>query len=120
MLFIDIRDHYGITQCVINSDNKSFKDLETLKLESVIKVSGKVLKRSDDTINKNLPTGDIEILSETVEILNKSNQIPFQVSIDDDSPEDLRLKYRYLDLRREKIHKNIIFRSKIISSLRKK
>ncbi len=120
LLFIDIRDHYGITQCVINSDNKSFKDLETLKLESVIKVSGKVLKRSDDTINKNLPTGDIEILSETVEILNKSNQIPFQVSIDDDSPEDLRLKYRYLDLRREKNHKNIIFRSKIISSLRKK
>ncbi len=120
LLFIDIRDHYGITQCVINSDNKSFKDLETLKLESVIRVSGKVLKRSDDTINKNLPTGDIEILSETVEILNKSNQIPFQVSIDDDSPEDLRLKYRYLDLRREKNHKNIIFRSKIISSLRKK
>ena len=78
------------------------------------------MKRSDDTINKNLPTGDIEILSEKVEILNKSNQIPFQVSIDDDSPEDLRLKYRYLDLRREKNHKNIIFRSKIISSLRKK
>ncbi len=120
LLFIDLRDHFGITQCVVNADNKSFKDLETLKLESVIKVSGKVLKRSDETINKNLPTGEIEILSETVEILNKSDQIPFQVAVEDDSPEELRLKYRYLDLRREKNHKNIIFRSKIINSIRKK
>jgi len=120
LLFVDLRDHFGITQCVVNADNKKFKDLENLKLESVIKISGKVLKRSDDTINKNLPTGEIEILSDEIEILNKSEQIPFQVASDDDSPEDLRLKYRYLDLRREKNHKNIIFRSKIIDSLRKK
>ena len=76
--------------------------VENIKLESVIKISGKVVKRSDDTVNKNLPTGEIEILSKDIEILNESEQIPFQVAIDDDAPEDLRLKYRYLDLRRDK------------------
>jgi len=120
LLFIDLRDHFGITQCVINSDNKMFEKLETIKLESVIKVSGKVIKRSDDTVNKNLPTGDIEVLSEKIEILSESEQIPFQVAMDDESPEDLRLRYRFLDLRRENIHKNIILRSKIINSLREK
>ena len=120
VLFIDLRDHFGITQCVVNSDNKMFSTLETLKLESIIKITGKVVKRSLDTINKNLPTGEIEISSEKIEILNESEQIPFQVAIDDDSPEELRLKYRYIDLRREKNKKNIILRSKIINSLRSK
>ena len=81
---------------------RCFQKLETLKLESVIKITGKVVKRSLDTINKNLPTGEIEILSEKIEILNESEQIPFQVAMEDDSPEELRLKYRYIDLRREK------------------
>ncbi len=120
LLFIDLRDEYGITQCVVNSDNSKFKILETLKLESVIKISGKVIRRSDDTINKSLPTGEIEVLSANIEILSESDQIPFQVAVHDDSPEDLRLKYRYLDLRREKNHKNIILRSKIINSIRQK
>ncbi len=120
VLFIDLRDYFGMTQCVVNSDNKMFSELETLKLESVIKITGKVVKRSLDTINKNLPTGEIEILSEKIEILNESEQIPFQVAMEDDSPEELRLKYRYLDLRREKNKKNIILRSKIINSLRSK
>ena len=120
VLFIDLRDHFGITQCVVNSDNEIFSVLETLKLESVVKITGKVVKRSLDTINKNLPTGEVEILSEKVEILNESEQIPFQVATDDDSPEELRLKYRYIDLRREKNKKNIILRSKIINSLRSK
>ena len=120
VLFIDLRDHFGITQCVVNSDNEMFSVLETLKLESVVKITGKVVKRSSDTINKNLPTGEIEILSEKIEILNESEQIPFQVAIDDDSPEELRLRYRYIDLRREKNKKNIILRSKIINSLRSK
>ena len=120
VLFIDLRDHFGITQCVVNSDNEMFSALETLKLESIIKITGKVVKRSLDTINKNLPTGEIEISSEKIEILNESEQIPFQVAIDDDSPEELRLKYRYIDLRREKNKKNIILRSKIINSLRTK
>ena len=120
VLFIDLRDHFGITQCVVNSDNEMFSVLETLKLESIIKITGKVVKRSLDTVNKNLPTGEIEISSEKIEILNESEQIPFQVAIDDDSPEELRLKYRYIDLRREKNKKNIILRSKIINSLRSK
>jgi len=120
LLFVDLRDEYGITQCVINSENPKFKLVENIKLESVIKISGKVVKRSDDTVNNNLPTGEIEILSKDIEILNESEQIPFQVAIDDDAPEDLRLKYRYLDLRREKKHKNIILRSKIINSIRQK
>ena len=120
LLFIDLRDEYGITQCVVNSDNSKFKILESLKLESVIKISGKVIRRSDDTINKSLPTGEIEVLSTNIEILSESEQIPFQVAVDDDSPEDLRLKYRYLDLRREKNHKNIILRSKVINSIRQK
>ena len=94
-----------MTQCVVNSDNEMFSELETLKLESVIKITGKVVKRSLDTINKNLPTGEIEILSEKIEILNESEQIPFQVATEDDSPEELRLKYRYIDLRREKTKK---------------
>ena len=120
LLFVDLRDEYGITQCVINSENPKFKLVENIKLESVIKISGKVVKRSDDTVNNNLPTGEIEILSKDIEILNESEQIPFQVAIDDDAPEDLRLKYRYLDLRRGKKHKNIILRSKIINSIRQK
>ena len=120
LLFVDLRDEYGITQCVINSENPKFKLVENIKLESVIKISGKVVKRSDETVNNNLPTGEIEILSNDIEILNESEQIPFQVAIDDDAPEDLRLKYRYLDLRRGKKHKNIILRSKIINSIRQK
>ena len=95
LLFVDLRDEYGITQCVVNADNPSFNLIENLKLESVIKVSGKVLKRSDDTINPNLPTGEIEVLSNEILILNDSHQIPFQVAINDDSPEELRLKFRY-------------------------
>ncbi|MAI28971.1 MAG: aspartate--tRNA ligase [Rickettsiales bacterium] len=120
VLFIDLRDHFGMTQCVVNSDNEMFSILETLKLESVVKITGKVVKRSLDTINKNLPTGEIEILSDKIEILNESEQIPFQVAVEDDSPEELRLKYRFIDLRREKNKKNIILRSKIINSLRSK
>ena len=120
LLFVDLRDEYGITQCVINSENPKFKLVENIKLESVIKISGKVVKRSDETVNNNLPTGEIEILSNDIEILNESEQIPFQVAIDDDAPEDLRLKYRYLDLRRDEKHKNIILRSKIINSIRQK
>ncbi len=120
LLFVDLRDEYGITQCVINSDNQKFKTIENIKLESIIKISGKVIKRSEDTVNKNLPTGEIEVLSENIEILNESEQIPFQIAVDDDSPEDLRLKYRYLDLRRDKNHKNIILRSKVINNIRQK
>ncbi len=120
LLFIDLRDEKGLTQCVINSNNKSFTLLENIKLESIIKISGKVVKRSDETVNDNISTGQIEVIADDIEILNESQQIPFQVAIEDDSPEELRLKYRFLDLRRQRLHENIILRSKIIESLRKK
>ena len=120
LLFIDLRDHYGLTQCVFDSNIKDFEIIESLKLESVLKVIGKVLKRSEETINKNLPTGEIEILVEDFMVLNQSDQIPFQISVDDDSPEEQRLKFRYLDLRRDKIHKNIILRSNVINRIREK
>ncbi len=120
LLFIDLRDHYGMTQCVFDSNINNFDTIESLKLESVLKISGKVVRRSEDTVNTNLPTGEIEIVVEDFSILNKSEQIPFQIAVDDDSPEEQRLKYRYLDLRREKIHKNIILRSKVINRIREK
>ena len=120
LLFIDLRDHYGLTQCVFDSNIKNFKIIESLKLESVLKITGKVVKRSEETINKNLPTGEIEISVEEFIVLNQSDQIPFQISIDDDASEEQRLKFRYLDLRRDKIHKNIILRSNVINRIREK
>ena len=118
LLFLDIRDFNGITQCVISCENKDFKNIENIRLESVLCVAGKVIQRSKDTINKSIPTGDIEIEITNVEILNNSEIIPFQVAMDDDAPEDLRLKYRYLDLRRKKMKTNLVLRSEIISFLR--
>ena len=120
LLFIDLRDHYGLTQCVFDSNIKNFKIIESLKLESVLKIIGKVVKRSEETINKNLPTGEIEISVEEFIVLNQSDQIPFQISVDDDASEEQRLKFRYLDLRRDKIHKNIILRSNVINRIREK
>ena len=120
LLFIDLRDHYGLTQCVFDSNIKNFKIIESLKLESVLKIIGKVVKRSEETINKNLPTGEIEISVQEFIVLNQSDQIPFQISIDDDASEEQRLKFRYLDLRRDKIHKNIILRSNVINRIREK
>ena len=120
LLFIDLRDHYGLTQCVFDSNIKNFRIIESLKLESVLKIIGKVVKRSEETINENLPTGEIEILVEEFIVLNQSDQIPFQISVDDDASEEQRLKFRYLDLRRDKIHKNIILRSNVINRIREK
>ena len=118
LLFIDLRDHYGITQCVTDMESDVFKLVEPLKVESVIKVSGKLVKRSDDTINEKLPTGEIEIQISELEILSTSETLPLQVNSDDDAGEEIRLRYRYLDLRRERLHKNIILRSKVISFIR--
>ena len=120
LLFIDLRDENGLTQCVFNSDNKYFSLIESIKLESVIKLDGEVVIRSDETKNKNISTGEIEVIVDQVEILNESHQIPFQVAVEDDAPEELRLKYRFLDLRKQKIHQNIILRSRVIQSLRNK
>ena len=118
LLFIDLRDHYGITQCVIENNNKYFLILEKLKPESVLKVTGKVLKRAVGTENLELKTGKIEILIQNIEVLSSAKELPIPVFGEQDYPEDIRLKYRFLDLRREEMHKNIILRSKVISFIR--
>ncbi len=118
LLFIDLRDHYGITQCVVENKNKNFAILEKLKPESILKVSGNVAKREDGTENEELKTGKIEIMIDTFEILSDAKELPIPVFGDQDYPEDLRLKFRFLDLRREEMHKNIILRSKVISFIR--
>ena len=118
LLFIDIRDHYGITQCVIENNNKFFPLLEKTKPESVLKVSGKVVKRATGTENLELKTGKIEVSITSVEILSNAKELPIPVFGEQDYPEDIRLKYRFLDLRREEMHKNIILRSKVISYIR--
>ena len=118
LLFIDLRDHFGITQCVIENKNKYFKILESLRSESVIKVYGKVSKRELGTENKDLKTGSIEIHIEDIEILSEAKDLPMPVFGEQDYPEDIRLKYRFLDLRRNQMHKNIVLRSKVISFIR--
>ena len=120
LLFIDLRDNYGITQCVIDVKNPIFNDISSLNHETVLKISGKVLKRSEETINKSLKTGEIEVDIDTFELLSKSDILPLPVNSDIEYGEEIRLKYRYLDLRRNKLHKNILLRNKIISSIRKK
>ena len=118
LLFLDLRDNYGITQCIVDKGNKNFKDLEKLQLETVINVEGKVVDRSTDTINKEIETGEIEVTIENFVILGKCKELPMPVFSDQEYSEEIRLKYRYLDLRRKKIHENIILRSKVISFIR--
>ncbi len=118
LLFIDLRDNYGITQCIVDKGNKNFKDLEKLQLETVINVEGKVIDRSTDTINKEIETGEIEVIIENFVVLGKCKELPMPVFSDQEYSEEIRLKYRYLDLRRKKIHENIILRSKVISFIR--
>ena len=118
LLFIDLRDHYGMTQCVIENNNNFFPILEKSKPESVLKISGQVVKRSSGTENLDLKTGKIEISIEQVEILSDAKELPLPVFGEQDYPEEIRLKYRFLDLRREEMHKNIILRSQVISFIR--
>ena len=118
LLFIDLRDHYGLTQCVVENNNKFFSVIEKLKPESVVKIEGKVVKRSEGTENLDLKTGMIEISIITLEVLSNSKDLPIPVFGEQDYPEDIRLKYRFLDLRRFEMHKNIILRSKVISFIR--
>ena len=120
LIFVDLRDHYGLTQVVIDSSNKNFSVAEGLPLESVITITGTVVKRSDDTINKNLPTGHIEVNLSKLDIISKSNTLPLQVNSDEDYGEETRLKFRYLDLRRNRPHSNIILRSNVIQTIRNK
>ncbi|WP_440927164.1 aspartate--tRNA ligase [Candidatus Pelagibacter sp.] len=118
LLFIDLRDNYGITQCIIDKDNKYFSDLEKMQLETVIKVEGKVVNRSKETINSEIDTGEIEVVIEQYEVLGTCKELPMPIFSDQEYAEEIRLKYRFLDLRRKKIHENIILRSKVISYIR--
>ncbi|MEK9959733.1 MAG: OB-fold nucleic acid binding domain-containing protein, partial [Pelagibacteraceae bacterium] len=118
LLFIDLRDNYGITQCVIEKSHKSFANIEKIPLETVVSVQGKVLERSKETINEELKTGAIELSIESYNILGECEELPLPVFLDDDYSEEIRLKYRYLDLRRKRIHQNIILRSEVVSFIR--
>lgn len=118
LLFIDLRDNYGITQCIIDKGNKNFSELEKIQLETVIKVNGKVINRSNETINKDIETGEVEVLINKFEILGTCKELPMPVFSDQEYAEEIRLKYRFLDLRRKKIHENIILRSQVISYIR--
>jgi len=118
LLFIDLRDNFGLTQCVIDNSNSYFKELEKLQLETVIKIEGTVVERTKETINSDLTTGKIEIKIISFEILGFCKELPMPVFSDQEYAEDIRLKYRFLDLRRKKIHENIILRSKVIAFIR--
>ena len=118
LLFIDLRDNYGITQCIIDKENGYFDDLEKTQLETVIKIEGKVVDRSSETINKDIDTGEIEVVIEKYEVLGTCKELPMPVFSDQEYSEEIRLKYRFLDLRRKKIHENIILRSKVITYIR--
>ncbi|MDC3243469.1 aspartate--tRNA ligase [Candidatus Pelagibacter sp.] len=118
LLFIDLRDNYGMTQCIIDKSNENFKSLEKIQLESVIKINGKVVERTKETINTDLQTGEIEVNINSFVVLGTCKELPMPVFSDQEYAEEIRLKYRFLDLRRKKIHDNIILRSKVISFIR--
>jgi aspartyl-tRNA synthetase len=120
ILFIDIRDHYGLTQIVASPDSPAFKLAETVRGEWVIRVDGEVKARTDDTVNPNMPTGEIEVFAREIEVLSAAKELPLPVFGELDYPEDIRLKYRFLDLRRETLHKNIMSRTKIIAAMRRR
>jgi aspartyl-tRNA synthetase len=118
VLFIDLRDHYGITQVVADPDSPAFKLAETLRSEWVVRVDGKVRQRPEGTLNPELPTGQVEVYSDEIEVLGAAAELPMPVFGEQDYPEDIRLKYRFLDLRREHLHANIMLRGKVIDSIR--
>src|ERR1700731_445910 len=120
VLFIDLRDHYGITQVVADPDSPAFKVAETLRSEWVVRIDGKVRRRPEGTVNPELPTGEVEVYIREIEVLGRAGELPMPVFGEQDYPEDIRLKYRFLDLRREHLHQNIMKRGEIIDSLRRR
>jgi aspartyl-tRNA synthetase len=118
LVFIDLRDHYGLTQLVLHPESPGFAVVERLRAESVIRVDGEVVTRDGAAVNPNLPTGEVEIRVTAVEVLSEAAELPLPVFGEPDYPEEIRLKHRYLDLRRETLHKNIVLRSKVIQSIR--
>jgi len=120
LLFIDLRDHYGLTQCVIDPDSPAFADAEKIRSEWVVRIDGEVKLRDAAAVNPNLPTGTIEVYIREIEVLSAAKELPLPVFGDQDYPEDVRLKYRFIDLRRERLHANIVKRTKVISSMRRR
>jgi aspartyl-tRNA synthetase len=120
LVFIDLRDHYGLTQCVLDISSPIFKAVEQTRLESVVTVTGKVVARTGDTINTRLPTGEIEVAIQDFAVQGTADTLPLQVNSEEDYGEEIRLKYRFLDLRRDKVHRNILLRANVIASLRRR
>ncbi len=120
LLFVDLRDHYGFTQCVVDVSNPLFAEVEALRPESVVTVTGPVVRRSDDTVNPKLPTGEVELRIESIEVLSAAEQLPLQVAGEEEPGEETRLRYRFLDLRRHRMHRNIMLRSDVIASIRRR
>ena len=120
LMFVDLRDHYGLTQLVLSPETPGFDLVERLRAESVIRIDGEVVARSADTVNPNLPTGEVEIRVKSVDVLSEAAELPLPVFGEPDYPEDIRLKNRHLDLRRETLHRNVVLRSQVVSSLRRR
>jgi len=120
VLFIDLRDHYGLTQIVAAAGSEMLKQLEHLRTESVVTITGEVVARGADVVNAKLPTGEIEVVAREVGVQSNAAELPMPVAGEADYPEEIRLKYRYLDLRRESMHRNIMLRSAVIASIRRR
>src|SRR6476661_7164773 len=120
LLFIDLRDHYGVTQCVIDVSSPLFAEVDALRLESVVSFTGRIAARTADTVNPNLATGEVELVIAELEVLSAAEPLPFPVNSDAEYPEEMRLAYRFLDLRRERVHANIMLRSDVIASIRRR
>src|ERR1700681_2876832 len=120
LLFVDLRDHHGLTQCVIDSSSPLFKAADALRVESVVTITGTVAARSPETVNPRLATGEIELVISELTLQSEAETLPFPVNTEADYPEDMRLKYRFLDLRREAVHANIMLRSRVIASIRRR
>ena len=120
LLFVDLRDHYGLTQLVLSPQSEGFAILDGLRAESVVRIEGEIVARTPDTVNPNLSTGEIEVRVRSADALSEAAELPLPVFGEPDYPEELRLKYRYLDLRRETLHRNILLRSRVIDSVRRR
>ena len=120
LVFLDLRDHFGITQCVVDIEDQTFESVERTRVESVVTITGRVVRRDDETMNPRLPTGEVELRIDSFEIQSSAAVLPLQVNAEEDAGEDTRLSYRFLDLRRERIHNNIMLRSNVIASIRRR
>ena len=120
LVFLDLRDHFGITQCVVDVEDATFPVVESVRVESVVTITGRVVRRDDETINNRIPTGEVELRIDSFEVQSSADLLPLQVNSEEDSGEENRLRYRFLDLRRERIHNNIVLRSNVISSIRRR